>query len=76
VQASKQGAPLSPNELDSYKEEIRNSFEEEAHPFFASARLWDDGIIAPDQTRDVLGLSLAAAANAPLQETRFGVFRM
>ena len=76
AQASKRGAPLSPSELDSYKETIRESFEAEAHPFYASARLWDDGIIEPAQTRDVLGLGLAAAANAPREATAFGVFRM
>jgi propionyl-CoA carboxylase len=51
-------------------------YEREGHPFFASARLWDDGIIDPADTRMVLALGLAAAGNAPLPETRFGVFRM
>lgn len=51
-------------------------FKEQSHPLYASARLWDDGIIDPRQTRDVLGLSLAAALNAPIEPTRFGMFRM
>ena len=51
-------------------------FEEQSHPLYASARLWDDGIIDPRKTRDVLGLSLKACLNAPIEESRFGVFRM
>jgi 3-methylcrotonyl-CoA carboxylase beta subunit len=51
-------------------------FERQSHPLYASARLWDDGIVDPRKTRDVLGLSLSAALNAPIAETRFGVFRM
>ena len=51
-------------------------FEAQSHPLYASARLWDDGIIDPSSSRDVIGLSLAAALNAPIEETRFGVFRM
>jgi 3-methylcrotonyl-CoA carboxylase beta subunit len=51
-------------------------FERQAHPLYASARLWDDGCIDPRKSRDVLALSLRAALNAPVEETRFGVFRM
>ena len=51
-------------------------FEEQSHPLYASARLWDDGIIDPRRSRDVLSLSLSAALCAPIEETRFGVFRM
>jgi len=51
-------------------------FERQSHPLYASARLWDDGIVDPRKTRQVLGLSLMAALNAPMEETRFGVFRM
>jgi 3-methylcrotonyl-CoA carboxylase beta subunit len=51
-------------------------FERQSHPLYASARLWDDGIVDPRKTRGVLGLSLKAALNAPIGETRFGVFRM
>jgi 3-methylcrotonyl-CoA carboxylase beta subunit len=59
-----------------FKAPIRERYETEGDPYFATARLWDDGIIDPVQTRDVLGLSIAAALNAPIPETRFGVFRM
>ena len=76
AQAAKSGSPLSSSELDSYRETIRERFDAEADAYYASARLWDDGIIEPEHTRDVLGLGLAAAANAPLEETTFGVFRM
>ena len=51
-------------------------YEDEGNPYFATARLWDDGVIDPVQTRDVLGLSIAASLNAPIPPTRFGVFRM
>ena len=63
-------------ERDAFKKPIIERFEKEGHPYFASARIWDDGIIAPTDTRRVLGLGLAMAANAPLEETKFGVFRM
>ncbi len=59
-----------------FKKPIEDMFEEQSHPLYASARLWDDGIIDPRKTRDVLGLSLSASLNAPIDETRFGVFRM
>jgi 3-methylcrotonyl-CoA carboxylase beta subunit len=51
-------------------------YDKEGHPYYASARLWDDGIIDPAETRNVLGLTLAACRNAPIPETQFGVFRM
>ena len=59
-----------------FKQPIIDQFAEQSHPLYASARLWDDGIIDPAKTRDVLGLSLVATLNAPIIETRFGVFRM
>jgi len=59
-----------------FKQPILDKFAAQSHPLYASARLWDDGIIDPRDSRDVLGLSLAAALNAPIEETRFGVFRM
>jgi len=62
-------------ELD-FKRPTIEQFERQSHPLYASARLWDDGIIDPRSTRDVLGLSLSAALNAPIPETRFGLFRM
>jgi 3-methylcrotonyl-CoA carboxylase beta subunit len=55
---------------------LREQYEEQGHPYYATARLWDDGVIDPRDTRDVLGLGLAAAANAPLADVRYGVFRM
>jgi 3-methylcrotonyl-CoA carboxylase beta subunit len=61
---------------EAFKAPIRQMYEDEGNPYFATARLWDDGVIDPVQTRDVLGLSIAAALNAPIPETRFGVFRM
>ncbi len=59
-----------------FKQPIIDQFEHQGHPLYASARLWDDGIIDPRQTRDVVALSLSAALNAPIPNTRFGVFRM
>src|SRR5579871_2753758 len=61
---------------EAFKAPIRAQYERQGHPYYASARLWDDGIIAPADSRRVLGLGLFAALNAPIEETRFGVFRM
>ncbi|MGH6800348.1 MAG: carboxyl transferase domain-containing protein, partial [Methylocella sp.] len=61
---------------ESYKAPVREKFERQAHPYYASARLWDDGIIDPAETRMVLALSISAALNAPVEATRFSVFRM
>ena len=66
----------SEKELEAFKAPIRKKYEREGHPYYASARLWDDGVIAPSDTRRVLAMGLAMAANAPKQETKFGVFRM
>jgi len=67
----------TPEEAEAFKAPIRQKYEDEGNPWYATARLWDDGIIDPVQTRDVLGLSLAACLNAPIPEApRFGVFRM
>ncbi len=66
----------SPAEEEAFKAPVRQRYEDEGSPYFATARLWDDGVIDPAQTRDVLGLSISAALNAPIPETRFGVFRM
>ena len=55
---------------------ILEKYEVEGHPYYASARLWDDGIIDPRDTRLVLGLGISAALNAPVPDTAFGVFRM
>ncbi|MHA1114463.1 MAG: carboxyl transferase domain-containing protein, partial [Alphaproteobacteria bacterium] len=59
-----------------FKAPIHDQYEHEGHPYYASARLWDDGIVAPADSRMVLGLSLSAALNAPIPRTEFGVFRM
>jgi 3-methylcrotonyl-CoA carboxylase beta subunit len=64
-------------QAEAFKAPIRQKYEDEGNPYYATARLWDDGVIDPAQTRDVLGLALAAALNAPVEEApRFGVFRM
>ncbi len=72
----RKGGTWSEQEEAEFKRPTIEMFEEQSHPLYASARLWDDGIIDPRKTRDVLGLSLNACANAPIEETRFGVFRM
>jgi len=66
----------TPAQEEAFKAPIRQTYEDEGNPYFATARLWDDGVIDPAQTRDVLGLSISASLNAPIPETRFGVFRM
>lgn len=70
------GDTWSAAEEAAFKQPILEQFAQQAHPLYASARLWDDGIIDPRKTREVLALSLSAALNAPIEETRFGVFRM
>jgi 3-methylcrotonyl-CoA carboxylase beta subunit len=59
-----------------FEDTIRQQFDTQSHPYYSSARLWDDGIIDPRDTRQVLGAGLRAAANAPIEKTEFGVFRM
>jgi 3-methylcrotonyl-CoA carboxylase beta subunit len=71
-----QGRTWSAAEEAEFKKPVLENFEREGHPYYATARLWDDGIIAPAETRRVLGLALAAALNAPITTPRFGVFRM
>jgi 3-methylcrotonyl-CoA carboxylase beta subunit len=66
--------PIAEEEL--FKKTMQAQYETQGHPYYASARLWDDGVIAPEDTRRVLGLSLSAALNAPIKQTHFGVFRM
>ena len=72
----KQGQTMSAEEEESFKAPIRAQFTEQAHSTYASARLWDDGIIDPVDTRRVVALSLSACLNAPINDTHFGVFRM
>jgi 3-methylcrotonyl-CoA carboxylase beta subunit len=63
-------------EEEAFKAPVKQRYEAEGNPYYATARLWDDGILLPSETRDALGLALAVCANAPVEETRFGVFRM
>ncbi len=66
----------TPEEAEAFKAPIRQKYEDEGNPYHATARLWDDGIIDPAQTRDVLGLAFSATLNAPVEDRGFGVFRM
>jgi 3-methylcrotonyl-CoA carboxylase beta subunit len=70
------GERWSATDEAAFKAPIRERYETEGDPYYATARLWDDGIVDPVQTRDVLGLAIAASLNAPIPKTRFGVFRM
>ena len=70
------GGEWSAQDAAAFKQPTIDMFTQQSHPLYASARLWDDGIIDPRKSREVLALSLAAACNAPIEETRFGVFRM
>ena len=70
------GGQWSAEEEEQFKAPIRAQYEHQGHPYFASARLWDDGVIDPADTRMVLALGLSAALNAPIPDTKFGVFRM
>ncbi|MBW4707893.1 methylcrotonoyl-CoA carboxylase [Roseobacter sp. YSTF-M11] len=70
------GDSWSAEDEAAFKQPTIDMFERQSHPLYASARLWDDGIVDPRKSRDVLALSLSAALNAPIEETRFGVFRM
>jgi len=73
---SRDGKEMSPEEEAEFKQPILDLYEKQGHPYYASARLWDDGVIDPADTRMVLGLSISAALNAPVEESKFGVFRM
>ena len=70
------GGAWSAAEEEAFKAPIRTQYETQGHPYYATARLWDDGVIDPAQTRRVLGLSLSATLNAPIPPTKFGIFRM
>jgi 3-methylcrotonyl-CoA carboxylase beta subunit len=71
-----EGKAWSEVEEEEFKQPIREQYEAEGNPYYATARLWDDGIIAPAETRRVLALSFSAVLNAPVPDTKFGVFRM
>ncbi|XP_076293424.1 methylcrotonyl-CoA carboxylase subunit 2 [Lasioglossum baleicum] len=75
-QREREGKTLTAEEEEEIKRPIINKFEQESSPYYSSARLWDDGVIDPADTRLVLGLSLSAALNAPIPDSKFGIFRM
>jgi 3-methylcrotonyl-CoA carboxylase beta subunit len=75
-QRRRQGTDLSEEEVKFIRDPILEKYELEGHPYYSSARLWDDGVIDPADTRLVLGLSLSASLNSPINDTNFGVFRM
>ena len=75
-QLAREDKTMSAEDEAAFKQPILDLYEKQGHPYYASARLWDDGVIDPADTRMVLGLSISAALNAPIEETRFGVFRM
>jgi 3-methylcrotonyl-CoA carboxylase beta subunit len=70
------GGSWSAEEEAAFKQPILDQYERQGHPYYASARLWDDGVIDPADTRRILGLAISATLNAPIEETKFGVFRM
>jgi 3-methylcrotonyl-CoA carboxylase beta subunit len=75
-QKERECANWSAEEEAAFKQPVLDNYERQGHPYYASARLWDDGVIDPAETRDVLGLAISASLNAPVPDTRFGVFRM
>jgi 3-methylcrotonyl-CoA carboxylase beta subunit len=75
-QLEARGETMSEAEREELMAPVREKYEVEGDPYYATARLWDDGILDPLETRNVLGLALAAALNAPIPDTTFGVFRM
>ena len=70
------GKDIDKEELEAFYEEVRAKYERETHPMYGASRLWVDAVIDPAETRMVLGLSLSASLNAPVEDTPFGVFRM
>ena len=76
AQKEKAGEDWSEQDEREFKRPVIDQYEEQGHPYYASARLWDDGVIDPADTRQVLGLAISAALNKPIEATRFGVFRM
>lgn len=73
---AKRGESWTEEEIETFKKPILDSYEHQGHPYYSSARLWDDGIIDPAETRRTLALALSATFNAPIEETKFGIFRM
>ena len=75
-QVEAKGGEWSADEEEAFKQPLREQYEHQGHPYYSTARLWDDGVIDPKDTRQVLGLALSACANAPLDDVGYGVFRM
>jgi 3-methylcrotonyl-CoA carboxylase beta subunit len=75
-QRAREGKPFSPEDEQAIRQPILDKYDHEGSPYYSTARLWDDGILDPAQTRQALALGLSAAFNAPIPEPRFGVFRM
>jgi 3-methylcrotonyl-CoA carboxylase beta subunit len=75
-QLAREGKTMTAEEEQAFKQPTLDLYEKQGHPYYASARLWDDGVIDPADTRNVLGLAISAAINAPIEDSRFGVFRM
>ncbi|HET7848219.1 MAG TPA: carboxyl transferase domain-containing protein [Pseudolabrys sp.] len=76
VLATVKGDFASKEAEEKFKQPIRDQYEKQGHPYYSSARLWDDGVVDPADTRRLLGLAISASLNAPIEETKFGVFRM
>jgi 3-methylcrotonyl-CoA carboxylase beta subunit len=72
----RQGQTWAAEDEEAFRAPIRAQYEVQGHPYYASARLWDDGVIDPAQTRRILALALSASLNAPAEATKFGLFRM
>ena len=75
-QMAKRGESWTEQQATEFKQPIIDSYEHQGHPYYASARLWDDGVIDPAETRKVLGLAISASLNKPIADTQFGIFRM
>jgi 3-methylcrotonyl-CoA carboxylase beta subunit len=75
-QVEAKGGEWSDEDEEAFKQPLRDQYEHQGHPYYSTARLWDDGVIDPKDTRQVLGLALSACANSPLEDVRYGVFRM
>jgi 3-methylcrotonyl-CoA carboxylase beta subunit len=76
VLSTVKGQFKSSEKEEEFKNPIREQYERQGHPYYASARLWDDGVVDPADTRRLFGLAISASLNAPIEDTRFGVFRM
>ena len=75
-QLTREGKPFTPEDEAAIRQPILDKYDHEGSPYYSTARIWDDGIIEPAQTRQMLALGLSAAFNAPIAHLKFGVFRM